>query len=93
MAEMGHDDDTELVSAGDLMDDCLWIYVPEADRYPETGPKLDDSGYPGDGYTVVEFFDLDPHTLFHSREEALAALRASYRGPDDYGVGLEMPSS
>ncbi len=78
---------TTAIAAGELMDECTWIYVAASDMDAAVGPKE-----PHDGYNVADYFDLDSGAGFASRADALAALRAAYKGPDDYGVGLDIPA-
>lgn len=73
-------------TAGEVMDECSWFYDRAADSDPESGPKL-----PHDGYSVADYFTISPRASFASRALAVEALRASYKGADAYGVGLEIP--
>lgn len=45
------------------------------------------------GYFVTDYFDLPRSQVFASMDEALAALRRTYRGPDCDGVGLDIPET
>lgn len=79
---------SDKVTAGDLMDECYWIYDRNADELPHTGPKE-----PNDSYSVADFFHISCKEEFRTREDGLDALRHAYKGPDCSGVGLEIPEN
>jgi hypothetical protein len=62
-----------------------WAYFPEAD---ESEDKMPLKSF--DGYEMGNYFDGEIEEGYPSREAAIAALKAAYRGPDRYGVGLRL---
>lgn len=73
----------EITTLGDLMEECAWTPCR-----------------PDDGYNVVDYFRSDDAARVYldtqrevTRIAGLALLREMYKGPDCYGVGLEIPQS
>lgn len=62
----------------DILDELAGSWVSDGERLRSR-----------DGYEVANYFGpLD--ATYPTREAAIAAIRAAYRGPDDYGVGLRL---
>ena len=80
-------EDEEAFETSDLDVDLIlcWAYFPEADQSEEKVPPRT-----LDGYEAGNYFDASLATRYPSREAAVAALKAAYRGPDRYGVGLDL---
>lgn len=72
------------VVTADVLRDLSWIYSAEHDVEGAGGPP---ETY--DHYRRYDYFN-GLEASYQSRTEALEAIRAAYKGPDCYGVGLDV---
>lgn len=70
----------------DLLKTATWCYDEDMDTSDTRGTPP--RSY--DGYEMENYFELGIEAEFATREEAIHAALAAYRGPDNYGVGLDL---
>lgn len=73
-ADLGRIDSTP-VTVADLLPELTWDAPAGADLT---------------GYSMANYFDLDVHEVYDSRRDAIQAMRDSYLGRDEHGVGLRL---